>query len=123
MKNHAVVSTNRRSPRPSDGPPVDPLNLQQLPAVLTSREAANASEVREVDAQVELEQLADMPARPSAGEPELPQFLSVVEVAAVLRVDRKTVHKLIASGDLPHVRLGRVLRIPASVLESLCKSA
>jgi excisionase family DNA binding protein len=57
------------------------------------------------------------------GRRDLPQFLSVVEVAAVLRVDRKTVHKLIASGDLPHVRLGRVLRIPVSVLQSLCKSA
>jgi len=46
-----------------------------------------------------------------------------MEVAGVLRIDRKTVHKLIASGDLPHVRLGRVLRIPVSVLQSLSKSA
>lgn len=80
------------------------MDFQQLPASLTSREAANASSTRN-------------------DSPELPQFLSVIEVAAVLRVDRKTVHKLIASGDLPHVRLGRVLRIPASVLQSLCKSA
>jgi excisionase family DNA binding protein len=122
MKNHALVSRNRRYPRPSDGPRGATLNLQQLPAALTSREAANASDARDV-APVEPEQFADMPARPSVGEPDLPQFLSVVEVAAVLRVDRKTVHKLIASGDLPHVRLGRVLRIPASVLQSLCKSA
>lgn len=99
------------------------MDLQQLPALLTSREAANASDAREVDTQDEPEQLAAVAARPSPGVPELPPFLSVVEVAAVLRVDRKTVHKLIASGDLPHVRLGRVLRIPASVLQSLCKSA
>jgi excisionase family DNA binding protein len=55
--------------------------------------------------------------------PPSPVFLSVAEVAAVLRVDRKTIHKLLASGDLPHVRLGRVVRIPAAVLQSLCKSA
>lgn len=123
MKNHALVSTNRRSPRPSDGPRVDTLNLQQLPPGLTLQEPANTSEAREVHAQVGPEQLADTPALPPASEPALPQFLSVIEVAAVLRVDRKTVHKLVASGDLPHVRLGRVLRIPASVLQSLCKSA
>jgi len=64
------------------------------------------------------------PPRPHAAvRPDLPQFLSVMEVAGVLRIDRKTVHKLIASGDLPHVRLGRVLRIPVSVLQSLSKSA
>ena len=57
------------------------------------------------------------------GRNQLPQFLSVAEVAAVLRVDRKTIHKLIASGELPHVRLGRVVRIPAAVLQSLCKAA
>ena len=42
---------------------------------------------------------------------------------AALRIDRKTVHKLLASGALPPVRLGRVVRIPAAVLQSLCKSA
>ena len=69
MKNHAVVSTNRRSSRPSDGPGVASMNLQQLPAVLTSREAANASDVREVDAQVQHKQPAEMPAPPAGGEP------------------------------------------------------
>jgi excisionase family DNA binding protein len=49
------------------------------------------------------------PAQPSP-------FLTVNEVADLLRIDRKTVHKLIASGDLRHVRLGRVIRIPASAL-------
>jgi excisionase family DNA binding protein len=57
------------------------------------------------------------------GRNRIPQFLSVAEVAAALRIDRKTVHKLLASGALPHVRLGRVVRIPVSVLQSLCKSA
>ena len=41
------------------------------------------------------------------GRNRLPQFLSVAEVAAALRIDRKTVHKLLASGALPHVRLPR----------------
>jgi excisionase family DNA binding protein len=104
MKDNTAASAKRRSLPPIDEPVALSMDFQELPASLTSREAANASSTR-------------------VGSLELPQFLSVVEVAAVLRVDRKTVHKLIASGDLPHVRLGRVLRIPASVLQSLCKSA
>jgi len=54
---------------------------------------------------------------------QIPQYLSVAEVAALLRIDRKTVHKLLASGAISHVRIGRVVRIPFSVLQSLCKSA
>jgi hypothetical protein len=33
----------------------------------------------------------------------IPQYLSVAEVAALLRIDRKTVHKLLASGEISHV--------------------
>ncbi|HEX3696583.1 MAG TPA: helix-turn-helix domain-containing protein [Polyangia bacterium] len=86
------------------------------PAILSVSNGLKADQVTD-------QSQASSPPAPSSGEPDLPQFLSVIEVAAVLRVDRKTVHKLIASGDLPHVRLGRVIRIPVAVLHSLRKSA
>jgi excisionase family DNA binding protein len=50
-------------------------------------------------------------------------MLTVKEAADLLRVNVKTIHKLLASGDLPHVRLGRVIRIPSRVLLSGGKSA
>jgi excisionase family DNA binding protein len=50
-------------------------------------------------------------------------MLTVKEAASLLRVNVKTIHKLLASGDLPHLRLGRVIRIPSRVLLSTSKSA
>jgi len=50
-------------------------------------------------------------------------FLSVDEAAALLRVDRKTIHREIAAGHLQHIRLGRVIRIPRAVLVLPRKSA
>lgn len=34
------------------------------------------------------------------------QLLKIVEVAAVLKVSRSQIYRLIAQGDLPHVRFG-----------------
>lgn len=50
-------------------------------------------------------------------------YLSVDEAAAVLRVDRKTIHRAVASGELPYLRLGRVIRIPSAALARPSKSA
>ena len=50
-------------------------------------------------------------------------MLTVKEAADFLRVNVKTIHKLLASGDLPHLRFGRVIRIPSRVLRSPGKSA
>jgi excisionase family DNA binding protein len=50
-------------------------------------------------------------------------FLTVDEAAALLRVDRKTIHREIAAGRLPHIRLGRVIRIARAVLLLPRKSA
>jgi excisionase family DNA binding protein len=49
------------------------------------------------------------------------QFLSTREAAALLHVNVKTIHKAIATG-LPHIRLGRVIRIDRVVLLSLGKA-
>lgn len=42
----------------------------------------------------------------------------VPEVAEILRVNPKTVYEEIAQGHLKCIRLGRVIRIPKSYLES-----
>lgn len=39
---------------------------------------------------------------------------TVAEVAGQLRVSQMTVHRLVRSGELPAVRVGRSLRIPGS---------
>ncbi|HLN18366.1 MAG TPA: helix-turn-helix domain-containing protein [Acidimicrobiales bacterium] len=40
-----------------------------------------------------------------------PRFLTVGEVATALRVSNMTVYRLINSGDLPAVRIGRSFRL------------
>lgn len=45
------------------------------------------------------------------------ETLTVREVASALRVDRKTVSQMIASGDLPALRSGRIIRIDRRALE------
>ncbi|MGQ0670814.1 MAG: helix-turn-helix domain-containing protein [Actinomycetota bacterium] len=39
------------------------------------------------------------------------RFVTVSEVASLLRVSRMTVYRLIRQGDLPAVRMGRALRL------------
>ena len=45
-------------------------------------------------------------------------LLSPPEVAQALRIGRAKVYALMASGDLPAVRIGRVLRVPVEVLRA-----
>jgi excisionase family DNA binding protein len=40
------------------------------------------------------------------------RFLTVAEVATVMRVSKMTVYRLVHSGDLPAVRVGRSFRVP-----------
>ena len=46
-----------------------------------------------------------------------PDFLSVDEVARALRMNRNTVYRAVALGQIPSVRIGRKIRIPAAWLE------
>lgn len=39
-------------------------------------------------------------------------FLTVAEVASMLRVSRMTVYRLASTGELESVRVGRTIRIP-----------
>ncbi len=51
------------------------------------------------------------------------RFLTVAEVASVMRVSKMTVYRLVHSGDLPAVRVGRSFRVPEdAVNEYLRKS-
>ena len=40
------------------------------------------------------------------------KFLTVAEVAAVMRVSKMTVYRLVHNGELPAVRVGRSFRVP-----------
>jgi excisionase family DNA binding protein len=48
---------------------------------------------------------------------ESPLLLTVEEAAALLRIGRNTAYELIAQGALPHVRLGRLIRVPRHSVE------
>ena len=54
--------------------------------------------------------------RPAAGDSSL--LLTVTETARLLRISRNLAYELVARGELPAVRLGRVIRVPRFALES-----
>lgn len=48
------------------------------------------------------------------------RFLTVAEVAELMRVSKMTVYRLVHSGELPAIRFGRSYRVPESaVVEAL----
>jgi excisionase family DNA binding protein len=47
------------------------------------------------------------------------QFLTMAEVAAMYRVDRQTIRRFIADGDLPAFRIGKAIRIRRQDVEKL----
>ena len=51
-----------------------------------------------------------MPTTPS-GDHSGSKFLTVAEVAAMMRVSKMTVYRLVHSGELPAVRVGRSFRV------------
>jgi excisionase family DNA binding protein len=51
--------------------------------------------------------------------PELPEHVDVAGAARALGVSQKTVYRLVADGALPHLRVGRLIRIAAADLEAL----
>ena len=54
------------------------------------------------------------PARPMAERPaaRAVTFLTVAEVAAIMRVSKMTVYRLVHGGELAAVRVGRSFRVP-----------
>ncbi len=47
----------------------------------------------------------------SSGPGTEPEFMTVAEVAARMRVSKMTVYRLLHGGDLPAVRVGRSFRV------------
>lgn len=45
-------------------------------------------------------------------ESELPQVLTVDEVAAFLRIGRSAAYEAVRRGEIPAIRVGRRLRVP-----------
>jgi excisionase family DNA binding protein len=78
---------------------------------------------RNVDAPLAASAGSPSPTARLATVPAHAAYLSVDEAAAVLRVDRKTIHRAVAAGELPYLRLGRVIRIPSAALATPSKSA
>lgn len=44
------------------------------------------------------------------------RFLTVAEVADVMRVSRMTVYRMVHAGELPAIRFGRSFRVPESAV-------
>jgi excisionase family DNA binding protein len=51
------------------------------------------------------------------------KFLTVAEVAEVMRVSKMTVYRLVHSGEMPAVRFGRSYRVPENAVEQYLKGA
>ncbi len=50
-------------------------------------------------------------------------FLTVAEVAALMRVSKMTVYRLVHAGELAAVRVGRSFRVPDSAVHAYLKDA
>ena len=51
------------------------------------------------------------------------RYLTVEEVADVMRVSKMTVYRLLHSGELPGVRDGRSFRVPQDALDAYLRSS
>lgn len=51
------------------------------------------------------------------------RYLTVVEVADLMRVSRMTVYRLVHAGELPAVRVGRSFRVPQDALDAYLRSS
>jgi excisionase family DNA binding protein len=50
-------------------------------------------------------------------------FLTVAEVAALMRVSRMTVYRLVHAAELPAVRVGRSFRVPEQAVHDYLRAA
>ena len=51
------------------------------------------------------------------------KFLTVAEVAAVMRVSKMTVYRMVHAGELPAVRVGRSFRVPEKAVHDYLRDA
>jgi excisionase family DNA binding protein len=57
--------------------------------------------------------------------PEVPdvRFLTVAEVAELMRVSKMTVYRLVHNGELPAVRVGRSFRVPEDAVDAYLRGS
>lgn len=65
------------------------------------------------------------PAGPGDAGPGLPdpRFLTIAEVARLMRISKMTVYRLVHSGELPAARIGRTLRVTEQAVRDYLRSA
>jgi excisionase family DNA binding protein len=51
------------------------------------------------------------------------KFLTVAEVAGVMRVSKMTVYRMVHAGELPAVRVGRSFRVPEQAVHDYLRGA
>ena len=51
------------------------------------------------------------------------KFLTVAEVAAVMRVSKMTVYRLVHNGQLPAARVGRSFRVPEKAVDEYLRNS
>lgn len=51
------------------------------------------------------------------------RFLTVAEVASVMRVSKMTVYRLVHSGHLPAIRVGRSFRVPEQAVHAYLRES
>lgn len=56
-------------------------------------------------------------------QPGRTRYLTVLEVAQTMRVSKMTVYRLLHSGELPGVRVGRSFRVPQDALDHYLASS
>ena len=49
----------------------------------------------------------------------MPRFVTVSEMAEVMRVSKMTVYRMIHAGNIPAVRVGKSYRVPTQALEKI----
>jgi excisionase family DNA binding protein len=67
----------------------------------------------------------DVPPASARPDPSLAEvrFLTVAEVAALMRVSKMTVYRLVHSGELTAVRVGRSFRVPEKAVHEYLRDA
>ena len=51
------------------------------------------------------------------------KFLTVAEVATIMRVSKMTVYRLVHSGDLSAIRVGRSFRVPEQAVDDYLRDS
>ncbi|MBN9619437.1 MAG: helix-turn-helix domain-containing protein [Actinobacteria bacterium] len=51
------------------------------------------------------------------------KFLTVAELATVMRVSKMTVYRMVHAGELPAVRVGRSFRVPEKAVHDYLRAA